>query len=88
MVQRLRLTIEVAEKPGGDYEARCPELSLEAYGKSPDEAIDRLKELAFSSMSGGFDSPFPESRSFDMLCAILARNKNCYLHFLPNLQVH
>jgi hypothetical protein len=88
MVQRLHLTIEITERPCGDYEARCPELSLDALGRSPDEAIDRLKELVFSSMSGGFDSPFPESKSVDLLYSILSRNRHCYLHFPPDLRVH
>jgi hypothetical protein len=88
MAQRLHLTIEIMERPGGDFEAKCPELSLDTRGKSPDEAVDRLKELVFSSMSGGFDSHFPESKSVNQLCAILAQNRHCYLHFPIDVRVH
>ncbi len=88
MVQRLHLTIEIAEQPGGNYEARCPELSLSATGGSADEASDRLKELVFSSVNGGFDSPFPEGKPVDLLYSILASNRHCYLHFPPDMQVH
>jgi hypothetical protein len=88
MVQRLNLTIEVTERPAGVFEARCPELLLEASGRSPDEAVDKLKELVFSSMSGGFDSPFQVGKSADLLYSILAENRHCYLHFPPEMQVH
>lgn len=82
MVQRLHLTMEIAEQPDGSYEARCPELSLSAHGRFSEEAIDRLKEMVFSSMAGGFDSSFAETRPHDHLHAVLARNRDCYL-FLP-----
>lgn len=88
MVQRLHLTIEVTERPGGEFEARCPELLLDASGGSPDEAIDKLKELVFSSMSGGFDSLSLGGKSVDLLYSVLADNRHCYLHFPPEMQVH
>jgi hypothetical protein len=88
MVQRLHLSIEVTEKPGGEFVAHCPELLIEASGRSPDEAVDKLKELVFSSMSGGFDSLSMGSKSVDMLYSVLADNRHCYLHFPPEMQVH
>ncbi len=83
MVQRLHLTMEIAEQPDGSFEANCPELSLTARGRYSEEAIDRLKEKVFSSMAGGFDSSFMEKRPFDLVHAILSRNRSCYL-FLPS----
>jgi hypothetical protein len=88
MVQRLHLSIEITEKSGGEFKARCPELLLEASGRSPDEAVDKLKELVFSSMSGGFDSPYLGGKSVDLLYSVLADNRHCYLHFPPEMQVH
>lgn len=75
--------MEVAEQPDGSYEANCPELSLSARGRLSEEAIDRLKEMVFSSMAGGFDSSFTETRPFDLVHTILSGNRTCYL-FLPS----
>lgn len=88
MVQRLHLTMEVTERSDGSYEARCPELSLSAQGRVAEEAIDRLKDLVFSSMTGGFDSVMPEPRAPDMIRAILAHHKHCYLYLPPHPHVH
>ncbi|MEJ2745045.1 MAG: hypothetical protein P8123_05075 [bacterium] len=88
MVQRLHLSIEVTEKPGGEFVARCPELLLEVSGRSSDEVVDKLKELVFSSMSGGFDSLSMGNKSVDMLYSVLADNRHCYLHFPSEMQVH
>jgi hypothetical protein len=88
MVQRLHLTMEIAEQPDGSFEAHCPELSLSARGRFSEEAIDRLKEMVFSSMAGGFDSSFTETRPFDLLHTILSRNHTCFLFLPPDRQVH
>jgi hypothetical protein len=88
MVQRLHLTMEISEKNDGSYEAHCPELSLTAHGHFAEEAIDRLKELVFSSMAGGFDSALLETKSPDMLRGILADNKKCYLCVPHHPRVH
>jgi hypothetical protein len=89
MVQRLHLTVEVDEKADGTYEAHCPELLLTAKGRFADEAVDRLKELVFSSVSSGFDSAFsPPSPSPDLLKTILAAHRNCYLHLPPPHSAH
>lgn len=88
MVQRLHLTMEISEQPDGSYEANCPELSLSASGRFSEEAIDKLKEMVFSSMAGGFDSSFTETRPFDIVHTILSHHRTCYLFLPPGRQVH
>lgn len=88
MVQRLHLTMEIAEQPDGSFEAHCPELSLSAHGRFSEEAIDKLKEMVFSSMAGGFDSSFTETRPFDLVHTILSRHRSCYLYLPLERQVH
>lgn len=85
MVQRLNLTVEVDEKADGSYEAHCPELSISAIGRHADEAVERLKDIVFSSMSGGFDSNFCLGHPpRDAIQTILAAHRECYLH-VPNV---
>lgn len=88
MVQRLHLTMEVTEKPDGSYEAHCPELSMSASGRYAEEAVDKLKEIVFSSMSDGFDLAFTEENSSEQLFNILAQNKQCFLHIPREPQIH
>ncbi|MCX6355012.1 MAG: hypothetical protein NTZ78_08935 [Candidatus Aureabacteria bacterium] len=80
--------MEISEKPDGSYEAHCPELSLTAHGRFAEDAIDRLKELVFSSMAGSFDGALPEVKAPDLLKGILANNTHCYLYLPSHPRIH
>ena len=88
MVQRLHLTVEIREKLDGSFEARCPELSLSARGRHAEEAIDRLKETVFSSLSDGFDASFEEAHYSETIEHILTQNPHCYLTIPRDPQAH
>jgi len=80
--------MEVIERPEGGYDAHCPELSLTARGRFAEEAIDRLKEMVFSAMSGGFDGVMPDIKPPDIIRKIVAENERCFIYLPRRPRMH